>query len=214
MLIFDMDGTMTDSNGIWKDVDIEFLARRGLPYTKEYAEGVAHTIFPLAAVFTKEYGHLEESTDEIMAEWLEMAGDVYAKDVPAKPGVTAFLDACQARGEKMVVLTSSVPRHCRAALEHLGLMPYFEKIYFANELMMEKKNPEIFLYAARDMGVRPEDCIMFDDSISACRAAKAAGMQVIGVHDPFFDDTEPEMRRVCDRYIMSFEEMMSWNWKN
>ena len=208
MLIFDMDGTMTDSNGIWKDVDIEFLARRGLPYTKEYAEGVAHTIFPLAAVFTKEYGHLSESTDEIMAEWLEMAGDVYARDVPVKPGVVDYLERCRARGEKMVVLTSSVPQHCKAALGHLNLMQYFEKIYFANELMMEKKNPEIFRYAARDMGVPIGECTMFDDSISACRAAKAAGMRVVGVHDPFFDDTQAEMRRVCDRYIMGFEELM------
>ena len=47
MLIFDMDGTLIDSNDVWKDVDREFLARRGLPYTKAYYEGVAHTIFPL-----------------------------------------------------------------------------------------------------------------------------------------------------------------------
>ena len=46
MLLFDMDGTLIDSNGIWKDVDTEFLARRGLPYTQAYYEGVAHTIFP------------------------------------------------------------------------------------------------------------------------------------------------------------------------
>ena len=46
MQIFDMDGTLIDSNGIWKDVDTAFLAKRGLPYTKEYYEGVAHTIFP------------------------------------------------------------------------------------------------------------------------------------------------------------------------
>ena len=68
MLIFDMDGTLIDSNGIWRDVDIAFLEKRNMPYTKEYYEGVAHTIFPLAAVFTKEYCQLEESTDEIMAE--------------------------------------------------------------------------------------------------------------------------------------------------
>ncbi len=55
MQIFDMDGTLIDSNGIWKDVDTAFLAKRGLPYTKEYYEGVAHTIFPLAAKFTKEF---------------------------------------------------------------------------------------------------------------------------------------------------------------
>ena len=53
MLLFDMDGTLIDSNGIWKDVDTRFLEKRGLPYTQEYYEGVAHTIFPLAAKFTK-----------------------------------------------------------------------------------------------------------------------------------------------------------------
>ena len=73
MLIFDMDGTLIDSNGVWRDVDIAFLKKRGFPYTKEYYQGVAHTIFPKAAVFTKAYCNLQESTEEIMAEWMEMA---------------------------------------------------------------------------------------------------------------------------------------------
>ena len=59
MHIFDMDGTLIDSNGIWREVDEAFLAKRGFPYTKEYYQGVAHTIFPLAAEFTKRYCHLE-----------------------------------------------------------------------------------------------------------------------------------------------------------
>ena len=78
MHIFDMDGTLIDSNGIWREVDEAFLAKRGFPYTKEYYQGVAHTIFPLAAEFTKRYCHLEESVEDIMAEWMEMAGDAYA----------------------------------------------------------------------------------------------------------------------------------------
>ena len=52
MLLFDMDGTLIDSNGVWKNVDREFLARRGIAYTHAYYEGVAHTILPLAAKFT------------------------------------------------------------------------------------------------------------------------------------------------------------------
>ena len=96
MLIFDMDGTLIDSNGIWKDVDTRFLEKRGLPYTQEYYEGVAHTIFPLAAKFTKEFCHLPESEAAIMAEWMEMAGDIYATDVTEKPGVRAYLEQMKA----------------------------------------------------------------------------------------------------------------------
>ena len=128
MLLFDMDGTLIDSNGIWKDVDEEFLARRGLPYTQAYYEGVAHTIFPLAAKFTKEFCHLPESQEEIMAEWMELAGDIYATSVEEKPGVRAFLEKMRAAGERMAVVTSAVPVHCRSALGHLKLLPYFEQV--------------------------------------------------------------------------------------
>ena len=126
MLLFDMDGTLIDSNGVWKDVDREFLARRGLPYTHAYYEGVAHTILPLAAKFTKEYCRLSESCEDIIAEWMEMAKDAYAH-VTVKPGVRAYLKQCRAEGRRMAVVTSSVPEHCRTALTHLDLMKYFER---------------------------------------------------------------------------------------
>jgi len=179
-----------------------------MPYTKEYYEGVAHTIFPLAAVFTKEYCRLEESCEEIMAEWMELASDMYATDVTVKPGVVDYLEQCRARGERMMVLTSSVPEHCRTALTHLDLMKYFERILFAQELGLEKKNPECFKKAAAIMDVKPEACTVYDDSVAACRGAKAAGMQVVGVYDAYFDMTVDEMQQVCDRYIRSFEELV------
>ena len=208
MLIFDMDGTLIDSNGIWSEIDRQFLAKRGFSYTKEYYEGVAHTIFPLAAVFTKEYCHLTESTDEIMAEWMEMAGDAYSK-VPIKPGVAEYLALCKEKGERMIVLTSSVPEHCYAALTHLGLIDYFEKIIFAQELSMEKRNPEIFHTVAQMMGIKESDCTLFDDSVEACRGAMKAGMKAIGVYDSFFAQTQSEMRQLCSGYITSFESLLS-----
>ena len=179
MHIFDMDGTLIDSNGIWREVDEAFLAKRGFPYTKEYYQGVAHTIFPLAAEFTKRYCRLEESVEDIMAEWMEMAGDAYATRVQVKPGVREYLDQCRRRGQRMMVLTSSVPAHCRAALGHLGLMPYFEEILFAHDLKIEKKDPEIFrtiLFCPRRVpcfqrirNVSPTACF------SSCREKWAAG---------------------------------------
>ena len=207
MFFFDMDGTLIDSNRIWKDVDREFLARRGLPYTRAYYNGVAHTIMPKAAVFTKEVCHLSESTDQIIAEWMELAGQLYDR-VPIKPGVRAYLRQCRAEGRRMAMVTSSVPSHCHAALAHLELEKYFERIVFAHDLGLEKQDPAIWRHAAELCAVRPEDCTVFDDSMAACRGARAARMRVVGVYDGYFAADEPEMRGFCDVYIRSFEELL------
>ena len=116
MLLFDMDGTLIDSNGVWKNVDREFLARRGIAYTPAYYEGVAHTILPLAAKFTKEYCRLTESCEEIIAEWMEMARDAYAH-VTVKPGVRAYLKQCRAEGRRIIVLAGR-PYHVDPEVNH------------------------------------------------------------------------------------------------
>ena len=207
MFLFDMDGTLINSNGVWKDVDREFLARRGMEYSRAYYEGVAHTIFPLAAKFTKEFCNLEESCEEIMAEWMELAKDAYA-NVTVKPGVRAYLTQCKAEGRGVALVTSSVPEHCYTAMKKLDLLKYFDTITFAQELGLEKKEPELWREAARRNGVRPEDCTIFDDSLAACQGARRARMRVVGVYDSFFASDEREMRHFCDVYIKSFEELL------
>ena len=208
MLIFDLDGTLIDSNGVWVEVDKTFLSRRGAPYTKEYYEGVAHTILSNCAIFTKEYLHLEESCEEIIAEWMELAADKYGTEVPLKPHVKEYLDRCRAAGHRMAVFTACVPEHCRAAMARHGLEPYFERVIYAQELGVDKKSPAIFRKVAESLGVRPRECVLFDDSLSACKAAKAAGMTVVGVHDGWFSDTSVDMREVCDQYIRDFGELL------
>lgn len=207
MLIFDLDGTLIDSNGLWVEVDKIFLARRNAPYTKEYYEGVAHTILTNCAIFTKEYLHLEESCEEIIAEWMELAKGQY-HDVPLKNGVREYLDRCKEAGHRMVIFTACVPEHCRAALERHALAPYFEQIIYAQELGVDKRSPAIFRKVAEMLGVKPGECVLFDDSLSACKAAKAAGMTVVGVHDSYFSDSEPDMRELCDQYISGFGDLL------
>lgn len=207
MLLFDLDGTLIDSNGVWLEVDKAFLARRGVPYTQAYYEGVAHTILPNCAVFTKEYLRLEESCEEIIAEWMELARGAY-EAVPLKSGVRAYLDLCRAQGRRMAVFTACVPEHCQAALEHHGLLPYFERIIYAQELGMDKKSPAVFRRAAQELGVTARECVLFDDSLSACKGAKAAGMTVVGVRDSVFPGMEADMRELCDQYIESFDQLL------
>ena len=207
MFFFDLDGTLVDSNGIWKQVDIDFLARRGMPYTKEYFNGVAHTALPMAAVFTKEYCKLEESCEEIIAEWMDMSREAYSK-VALKPGVRAYLKQCKSEGRRMAIITSSVPERCYTALKKLNIEKYFEDVTFAQQAGFHKKEPDIWRMAAEKHGVRPEDCTVFDDSLAACKGARSARMRVVGVHDSFFSADEREMRGFCDVYIKSFEELL------
>lgn len=208
MKLFDLDGTLLDSNGIWQEIDRRFLERRGLEWSEAYNEGVIHAIFPTAAQFTKDFCHLEESVEEIMSEWHAMALEGYAHTLEAKEWALEYLAQCAAEGETLALFTSAVPDLCRAALTNRGFDKYLSQVIFAQELGMEKRHPEVFHKAAALLGADPGEITFFDDSPVACRSAKTAGLTVIGVHDPFFADREDEMRSFCDGYIRSFRELI------
>lgn len=207
MLIFDLDGTLIDSNGVWMEVDKTFLARHGLEYSQAYRDGVAHSILQNCAVFTKDLFQMEESCEEIIAEWMELAKDAY-DHVPLKPYVREYLDRCREAGHRMAVFTACVPEHCQAAMQNHALAPYFEMVIYAQELGEDKKSPAIFRHVARLLGVNPRECVFFDDSLAACKGAKAAGMTVVGIRDDCFPGAEADMRELCDRYIHDFGELL------
>lgn len=207
MICFDLDGTLIESNGIWEDIDHQFLGRHGLVPTEAYNHVVGHSIFPIAAEYTRTYYGLDMTAQAIMDEWLDLARDEYAQ-VPLKPGIPAFLDQCRAIGAPMSLITACVPELCRVALERHGLSGYFEDVIFAQELGREKRDPEVYRIAARRLGVDPADCTLYEDAPANCAAAKEAGMAVVGVYDYFYAKYEPEMRATCDQYIRSFTELL------
>ena len=109
MYLFDLDGTLTDSNGLWAQVDLEFLSRRGLRVTREYEDVVGRSIFPVAARFTRDYYRLPDSPEAIMAEWEALAARRYREQVPLKPGALALLEQCRREGRDMALFTASCP---------------------------------------------------------------------------------------------------------
>lgn len=109
LYIFDLDGTLIDSNGLWMEVDVEFLARRGLAPTAEYEAAVARSIFPVAAAYTKEYYRLPDSPADIMAEWEALAAVHYREAVALKPGARALLEQYRAYHRTMVLSPPAAP---------------------------------------------------------------------------------------------------------
>ena len=207
MYIFDLDGTITDTNGLWAQVDREFLARRGLAPSAEYQRVVERSIYPIAAAFTREYYHLDDSRSDIMAEWDAMALRHY-REARLKPGAADYLRQCRGEGRPMAVFTACRPAFCRMALERFGLAGLFGHIVYAEEIGLEKRDPRCFVELSRKLGAPPEDCTLFDDSPDNCATARQAGMTAVGVYDAYYHARQEELKAVCSRYIRSFEELV------
>ena len=186
MIFFDMDGTLIDSNGVWLQVDHDFLGRRGLQVTEEYSYVVGHSIFPVAAQFTKDYYGLPDTPQSIMDEWQAMAREAYAKTIPLKPGAQALLDKLRGEGRPMALLTAGLPTLAKAAVERHGLESYFQGLFFAQDTGLEKRDPQVYRLAAERFGAPCGGCVLLEDAPHNCAAAKRVGFRVVGVYDDFY----------------------------
>ena len=98
------------------------------------------------------------------------------------PGVLMLLDSAKKRGISMSVGSSS--KNATFILDKLGLRGYFDIIVDGNRVQYPKPHPEVFLNAAKGMGLQAIDCIVFEDALSGVEAAKAGGFKVIAVGNP------------------------------
>jgi len=211
---FDLDGTLLDSNGVWLDLDIDFLQSRGIsPVPQEYTDYVTHHSFPEAAVYTREQFSLPESPEEIIAQWKRMAWGAYSTALDLKPGAKDLLRHLRARGERLFLLTSCMPELCQAALERHGLAGLLDGVLTTQGMGLDKKNPQLYRAAAEACGAAVETCLFFDDTPDYCQAARDAGMETVGVWDALFAHREEEMRELCHHYIMEWAEWNYGTWK-
>ncbi|MVN88007.1 HAD-IA family hydrolase [Deinococcus sp. HMF7620] len=102
------------------------------------------------------------------------AGDI-------RPGVRAVLDDLRARGLRLALATSSDRAWVTRWLSHHGLLEHFEVLATRDDVARVKPDPELYLLAARGLGLRPADCLAVEDSLNGATAAVAAGMRVVVV---------------------------------
>lgn len=209
MLFLDLDGTLIDSNGVWLDVDQKFLAKRGLEVTPEYSYTVGHSIAPVAARFTVDYYHLDEDPEAIQAEWLNMARHAYAHAIPAKPGAVKLLEACKKAGQPTALLSSGIPELSMLAVRRLGLDKYLGGYFFAHEVGLEKRDPQVYRLAAEEFGFSPSDCALIEDAPDNCAAARSVGFTVVGVYDDFYAARWADVQANSHRTVHSLNELLT-----
>lgn len=207
MYFFDLDGTLLDSNGIWLDIDLEFLGQHGVsPVPPDYTDYVTHHNFEDSAEYTRQRFGLDMTPEAIIAAWQELAREAYAHQLELKLGARDFLERARAGNIRCALLTSCIPDLCHAALARHQLTPFLEAILTTAELGLEKRDPALYRTLAQRFDLANGDCVLFDDSPVYCAAAKEAGWQIFGMADPVFDDRAEEMAALCGpgRFPFSF----------
>ncbi len=207
-VIFDLDGTLVDSMWMWKAIDIEYLARFGLACPDDLQKEIEGMSFSETAVYFKERFKLPLSLDEIKAIWVQMSIDKYRYEVPLKPGVPEFLKYCRENRIRTGIGTSNGSEIVDAVLTSLNVKEYFDVVVTACEVAHGKPEPDIYLEVAKRLGVKPEECLVFEDIPAGIMAGKAAGMPVIAVEDDFSKDLMDEKRALADAVIADYRELL------
>lgn len=206
-VIFDLDGTLMDSMWMWKDIDIEYLGRYGLCPPEGLATVIEGMGFTETAEYFKAQFDLPDSIDKIKEDWLIMAGEKYAHEVRLKTGAAAFLRMLRAQGRKVGIASSNSRELIRACLASNGVEDCFDCIVTACDVAKGKPAPDVYLEVAKQLGVKPEDCLVFEDVPMGILSGKNAGMQVCAVRDDYCIDQTEKIRELADYYIQSYDEI-------
>lgn len=207
--IFDLDGTILDSMGIWQKVDEDFFARRGMPVPDGYTQKVKHMTMPQCALYTKELACLPESVDEICREWHDMTLQEYSLRVKAKPGAAQYISRLKSEGIKIGVATVITEELYRPALIRNGLYAMFDAFANTHEVIRGKGYPDVYLLAAERMDVKASECVVFEDILTGIRGAKSGGFFTVGVYDRSSHSDSAEIKREADGYISDFENAVN-----
>ena len=204
--IFDLDGTLWDSMGLWSDIDVKFLSKRGLSVPPDYVDKINALGNAEGAKYTVERFNLPDTPEDLMREWHDMAISAYTHDVKLKPYALEYLNKLRAGGAKLGIATSLSPDLHTPALISNGIAGYFDAIAHSDEVGYGKTRPDVFLLAAERLGAAPSDCLIFEDVLAAVKSAKSVGMTVCAVYDESTAHLWPSICAAADYAITDFRD--------
>ncbi len=207
LLIFDFDGTLVDSLPLWQKVDdIFFNERRGIQYSIEDIDFRPMSIEE-AAKATKEVYKVEESIEEIIQEWVDIVNELYLTEDILRDGAKEIIKEAKDKGYKLAIGTNNTMDLIKSFLDKEGLHGVFDLVVTANCVKRSKPDPDIFLHIAKKLNVKPEECIVVEDSLAGTMAGKAANMYTYTIEEEESIEHKEEILKITDKYIHSLREI-------
>jgi HAD superfamily hydrolase (TIGR01509 family) len=178
-VVFDMDGVLVDTEQLWDEVREALTEEWGGRYTPEAQEAMMGMSSPEWSRYLHEVVGLREPPEVIRDEVVRRMLARYETDLPVVPGAVEAVRRLAGDGFRLAVASSSNRELIDAVLDRLELTSAFQVTVSSEEVARGKPAPDVYLEAARRLGVPPSACVAIEDSASGIRAAHAAGMRVI-----------------------------------
>jgi len=204
-VVFDLDGILIDSEHVWDEVRQQLADERG----GRWNENASRDMMGMSSIewsrYMRDVVGLSEEPEEISAEVVRRLEDRYRRELPLIPGAEQAVERLAARWP-LALASSSNRELIDLVLESSGLGRYFEASVSSEEVARGKPAPDVFLEAARRLGVEPTHCAAVEDSENGILAAKAAGMRTIAIPNPHYPPHEDALV-AADVVLASIEEL-------
>jgi beta-phosphoglucomutase-like phosphatase (HAD superfamily) len=204
-VVFDMDGVIVDSEQVWDDVRERYTREAGGTYT----ESATRDMMGMSSLEWSRYMHdalhVPGTPEEINGEVVRRMLERYGEAPPLIPGSVEAVREC-AELWPLSVASSSNPELIEVVLDRAGIGGLFRAVVSSQEVARGKPAPDVYLEAARRLGVEPARCAAVEDSHNGIRSAKAAGMRVVAVPNTHFPPDE-ESLAFADAVVQSVAEV-------
>jgi len=205
--IFDLDGTLLDSMGIWSNLCSDFLHKYGItePVSLENKLQVLSIRNALDYIL-KLYPAIGIDLDTAWQETMAKVASFYRDEVELRPGIKTILDELAVNDIPAGIITATETELVLQALQKVGLQDYFTAgIISCAELQTSKRKPDVFFSMAEKFSARAEEVIVFEDALYAASTAKNAGFIVAAVYDPS-EKNPAQLQNIADSYCLSWED--------
>lgn len=203
-IIFDAEGVVVDTEALWDRSQDVLLGRRGLPYDREYLKPkmAGQTLLEGAQLMVDYYG-LNEKAVHIEQERRELIHDLFENEINFIDGFLPFINSIKNTDLKISIATAMNKSLMSKVEAKLGLSKLFGKhIYFIEDVGNKSKpSPEVFLLAAKKLGIDPPDCIVIEDAPYGIEAANRAGMKSIGITTTFLNSQLSKASYVVEDFV-------------
>ena len=180
-VLWDMDGTLVDSEKVWAEVQIELLASLGAIWTVEDClQLVGSDLRDAVKVWMSRIPSGAITDEELAERMFRAVVDALKQEVEFRPGAIELLQALRKEEVPCALVSASYRVMIDAVLSHLP-PDLFDVIVAGDEVTNGKPHPEPYLTAARELGVDPTQCVVIEDSNTGVQAGTAAGAYVVAV---------------------------------